>query len=190
MKYFTRADHDRANGKFEQWAQLSAEFQMKADQYRQQLEPLLSRVPAGAREFFANESLHDGTLLGLRAGDDTRQAFRSLRTRIGNDRRFAVEIDALNYEETRLYTFKYDRIHRFVFDFPSSAPWYMRYQDRGSNPIDDWMYDELTAVDEVVLRHEVLFSSGTTLLVEFEQIALDVEVVEGREELPYLPDED
>lgn len=66
----------------------------------------------------------------------------------------------------------------------------MRFANRGSNPIDDWMADEVTVVDEDVLRHEVLFSSGATLLLDFETISLRSVAVEGRAGLPYVdPDE-
>ena len=47
------------------------------------------------------------------------------------------------------------------------------------------MADEITAVDDQILRHEVLFSSGTTLLIEFEKITVRNEIIEGREGLPY-----
>jgi hypothetical protein len=52
------------------------------------------------------------------------------------------------------------------------------------------MADEVTAVNESVLRHEVLFSSGATLLLEFETITLRSTAVAGRAGLPYVdPDE-
>jgi hypothetical protein len=62
----------------------------------------------------------------------------------------------------------------------------MRFSDRASNPIDDWMADEITAVDDQILRHEVLFSSGATLLIEFEQVTIRNQIIEGREGLPYV----
>ncbi len=58
----------------------------------------------------------------------------------------------------------YVGIRRLIFDYPSDKPLF-HYHDCG--PIGDWGYDELTAVDKTYLRHEVLFSSGTILLIEF-----------------------
>lgn len=46
------------------------------------------------------------------------------------------------------------------------------------------MSDEVTAVDEKVLRQEVLFSSGATLLLDFETISVRSTAVEGRTGLP------
>jgi len=48
----------------------------------------------------------------------------------------------------------------------------MRYADPGSDPIDDWLADERTAADDQFLRHEVLFSSGTTLLIGFMAVSI------------------
>jgi hypothetical protein len=97
-----------------------------------------------------------------------------------------VELEALHHTETQLYTLRYERLHRALFDFPSAQPWYMRFGDRASNPIDDWMADEITVVDDQILRHEVLFSSGATLLIEFEKVTVRNTIVEGREGLPYV----
>jgi len=44
------------------------------------------------------------------------------------------------------------------------------------------MADEITAIDDQVLRHEVLFSSGSTLLIEFEKITVRSATIEGRDE--------
>ena len=65
-----------------------------------------------------------------------------------------------------------------------------RFADRGSIPIDDWMVDEVTGVDENVLRHEVLFSSGATLLLEFETMSVRSTAVERSAGLPYLDPEE
>jgi hypothetical protein len=48
------------------------------------------------------------------------------------------------------------------------------------------MADEITAVDGQILRHEVLFSSGATLLIEFERVTVRNKIVEGREGFPYV----
>ena len=48
------------------------------------------------------------------------------------------------------------------------------------------MADELPPANDTALRHEILFSSGATLLIEFEDISVQAEVIERREELPYL----
>jgi len=52
-------------------------------------------------------------------------------------------------------------------------------QEREGDHIGDWGYDEVTAVDENYLRHEVLFSTGTTILIEFKHFSYEREDCEG-----------
>jgi hypothetical protein len=187
MKYFTRAQHDEFNrdGPVDYEA-LNKECNVQDELYRKQLEELMPRLSDSARTFFDSVSLHDGTLLVMRIGDDIHKQYSALSTLVVNRRRLSVELEALNRQESHLYTLQYVRIHRFVFDFPSAEPWYLRHSDRGDNPIDDWMADELTALNDQILRHEVLFSSGSTLVIEFESIVVHTRQIEGREGLPYL----
>jgi hypothetical protein len=147
-------------------------FNRSCDLYRRQFKALQDRLPNDVWAFFDSVSLHDGTLLALRVGDDIDKRFPSYRSLLVNKRRLTVELEVLTRDETQLFALRYERLHRVAFDFPTADPWYLRFADRGSNPLDDWMADEVTAVDESVLRHEVLFSSGATLLLEFETISV------------------
>jgi hypothetical protein len=186
MRYFTREQHDRANSSDLQEAAASLEaFKRCCELYRRQLDRLKPRL-ADAWSFFDTVSLHDGTLLALRIGDDIDKNFPAYGSGLVNRRTLSVELEALHHTETQLYTLRYERLHRVLFDFPSPQPWHMRFSDRASNPIDDWMADEITAVDDQILRHEVLFSSGATLLIEFEQVTIRNQIIEGREGLPYV----
>lgn len=67
-----------------------------------------------------------------------------------------------------LYTLKYTKVKKVVFEFPSEEP---LFYDEGDH-IGDWGYDELTAADDLYLRHEVLFASGTIILVEFKHFTI------------------
>jgi hypothetical protein len=78
-----------------------------------------------------------------------------------------VQIEALNYEQDKIYRLKYTGIRRVVFDHPSSSP---LFYDRGG-PIDDWGYDELTSAGKTYLRHEILFRSGATISIEFKHFS-------------------
>ena len=184
MRYFTREQHNRTNsGDLGEAAASLEEFNRSCELYRGQLDRLRARL-ADAWTFFDSVSLHDGTLLALRVGDDIDKNFPKYRSTLVNRRILSVELEALHHTETQLYTLRYERLHRVVFDFPSPEPWYMRFG--ASTPLDDWMADEITAVDDQILRHEVLFSSGATLLVEFEKVTVRNKIIEGREGLPYV----
>lgn len=84
----------------------------------------------------------------------------------------SVLIKVINAEFDEIYDLKYERISKAVFDFPSDAPFW-------GNNIDDWGYDELSKVNEKILRHEVLFSSGTTILIEFEKFSFKKKKYKG-----------
>jgi hypothetical protein len=187
MRYFTRQQHDAFNVP-DRDAAVAALDEAKRSHalYRRQLDELKTRLSEGSWEFFDSVSLHDGTLLAMRVGDDIDKLFPTYKSILVNRRILSVELEVLSHDETRLYTLRYDRLHRVVFDFPSPHHWYFRYNDVGANPIDDWMADELTSVNEQVLRHEVLFSSGATLLIDFEMVAIRTTAVEGRQGLPYV----
>jgi hypothetical protein len=191
MRYFTRLQHEAYNSTDPDIAAGAiAEFNRSCDLYRSQFNALKQRLPNDVWTFFDSVSLHDGTLLALRVGDDVDKRYPTYRSVLVNKRQLSVELEVLNHDETRLFAIRYERLHRVAFDFPTADPWYLRFADRGNNPIDDWMADEVTAVDEKVLRHEVLFSSGATLLLDFETISLRSNGVEGRTGLPYVdPDE-
>lgn len=127
--------------------------------YQEQLTILKPRLGARIYQFFAKTGLHDGTLLKLCTGD-------KFLDYPGNVRRTEpyVTLEVLDTYQNNQYTLMYEGIRRLVFDYPSEKPLF-HYHDCG--PIGDWGYDELTAVDKTYLRHEVLFSSGTILLIEF-----------------------
>jgi hypothetical protein len=70
---------------------------------------------------------------------------------------------------------KYGSVRKVVFDYPTDVP---LFHHEGGH-IGDWGYDEVTAADENYLRHEVLFSSGTTILIEFTQFSFERQACEG-----------
>src|SRR5262249_12605110 len=65
------------------------------------------------------------------------------------------------------YTLEYAGVRRVVFDYPTDDPLFHSTGDH----IGDWGYDELTAVDDTYLRHEILFASGTSILIEFKKFS-------------------
>jgi len=38
--------------------------------------------------------------------------------------------------------------------------------------LGDWGYDELTSVANGLFRHEILFSSGATIIIDFRQVSV------------------
>jgi hypothetical protein len=82
MRYFTRKAHDAINEPGSNYMALSREFDNSVKLYRAQLEGLLPRLTEATQTFFRDVSLHDGTLLAMRVGDDIDNGFLGLITLI------------------------------------------------------------------------------------------------------------
>jgi hypothetical protein len=149
--------------------------------YRRELEGLRGRVPPAVFEFIDEARPHDGRLVDVRVRGFAPVARYQPRP---GGRADAIDDDAEVEEPSRLtvdvsveersrvvWTLRYAGIRRFLADFPTATPLF-RGQD-----FDDWGYDEFSDAGDGFLRHEVLFSSGSIVLVEFRD--LSVERVDG-----------
>jgi hypothetical protein len=172
MKYFTKElwtdfqDMDKGHAADEQWAAALAE-------YRAQLQSLQPRLSALAFEFFADADVHDGTLLHFRIGDRGSETspIRVLLPREGDewysrDYPVVVDLEVLEGGRPTRWNLAYRHVRRVFADFPTDRPLF--YSD--GDGFEDWGYHELTDAGDGFLRHEVLFSSGATLLTEFREI--------------------
>src|SRR5260370_14293654 len=123
MRYFPRDQHDAYNSTDPDIAGAAiSEFNRSCDLYRVQFDLLKARLPEDVWNFFDSVSLHDGTLLALRVGDDIDKRFPTYRSILVNKRHLSVELEVLNHEETQLYALRYDRLHLVAFDFPAADP--------------------------------------------------------------------
>ena len=176
MKYFTK----------EMWAGLNHLGPLKDEnvhtlwdrnrqQYLHQLERLQPRLSKNAYHFFTAESLHDGRLLDFTVGDSIGHDVKGPRRFDINAHKTSVKMRVLGANLDALYTLKYTKVRRVAFDYPTDEP---LFHGEGS-PISDWGYDELTAADDTYLRHEVLFVSGTVILMEFVRFSYGKEKCEG-----------
>jgi len=176
MKYFTKelwAAHN--SGVDEERRRALEEGDRNALEYGRQLELLRSRLPPEAYSFFSGESLHDGRLVEFIAGDDVgRNVYGPEKFDI-NAHRTSVLMKVLGCNLDEFFTLKYTKVRRVVFDYPSADP---LFHDEGEH-IGDWGYDELTAADDSYLRHEILFASGTTILIEFKDFSYEKVSCEG-----------
>lgn len=142
------------------WAEESANENIRL--YAVRLEKLLPRLNERNYRFFKS-GLHDARLISFATGDGLHIDLESGKPASMKDfYRTSAEIKVLNADFDAIYHLKYKGVSKAVFDFPSDDPLW-------GNHIDDWGYDELSEVSDKVLRHEILFSSGTTILIEFER---------------------
>lgn len=106
--------------------------------------------------------MHDARVISFAAGDGLHIDLESGKpASIEDFYRTSAEIRVLSADFDAIYHLKYGNVSKAVFDFPSDDPLW-------GNNIGDWGYDELSEVNEKILRHEILFSSGGTVLIEFE----------------------
>ena len=166
MKFITK-EHwlgwNSNDEKVSNWARESTDENFKV--YAEQLEKLRPRLKERNFEFFKN-GLHDGQLISFCIGDGIHLNLeKSEPLKLIDFGNTSVLMKVVNAEFNAIYDLKYERISKAMFDFPSDSPLFFW------NDIGDWGYDELSEVSEKILRYEVLFSSGTTILIEFEKFS-------------------
>ena len=177
MKYFTKDLWRGWNNQGPIDDKRAAEIGNEAfNNYRHELEQLRPRLGPQAYEFFTTENLHDGRVLSFTVGDGIDHEVGGVKPFDINARQTAVKIQVFGSEMDVLYTLSYEGIRRVVFDFPSDEPLF--YQEGGN--IGDWGYDEVSAPDAKYFRHEVLFSSGTSIVIEFKTFSYWKEPCKGR----------
>ena len=161
-------DEDKRQAAFEQWDAALAD-------YRAQLHMLQPRLTAEAFEFFANADVHDGALLHFKIADhdpETPPTWvskpRGEEEWHSRDYPVTVELEVMEGTGTTRWKLAYGHVRRVVADFPTERPLF--YGD--GDGFEDWGYHELTDAGAGFMRHEVLFSSGATLLTEFRAITV------------------
>ena len=177
MKYFTRELWLAPNQKDESvQLQATRQFRENCVEYQKQLQNILPRLDEADRHFFLEESLHDGRLIAFIAGDEIDFDFDSGSAFDINAHNTSVRMKVLGCNLDTVFTLEYAGVRRAVFDYPTEDP---LFHYEGAY-IGDWGYDELTAVDNAYLRHEVLFASGTSVLIEFKKFSHNRLQFEGK----------
>jgi len=79
-----------------------------------------------------------------------------------------ARLTVLKGMEKLVWTLSYATVRRTIIEYPSDDPLFP-----ACGPgFGDWGYHELTDAGGGFFRHEVLFASGSVLLVEFKEIAV------------------
>jgi hypothetical protein len=137
--------------------------------YREQLETLRASLPEHVFAFFDRADIHDGELLHLEIRDGSRPAPLNQLPRpwiVPGDHPVRAEVAIVDTYDRQIWGLRYSAIRRILVDFPSDKP--MFYQD--GEGFGDVACHELSACGEGFLRHEILFATGATLLVEFKDV--------------------
>jgi len=158
-------------GRGEQADEYNTKWEQVFQEYSHQLAVLRSRLSDEAFAFFDEADVHDGELLELRIIDGSRPAplsapARSWETSMNYPVR--VELSVLDAMDQFVSHLSYSALRRVVVDFPGEEALF--YQP--GEGFGDWGYHELTDAGNTFLRHEILFSSGSILAVEFKNVAV------------------
>jgi hypothetical protein len=171
MKYFTKEFWLRLQNVSDSWAN-DQEWEQLLVAYRNNLSVLCERLRAASMAFFEDADVHDGHLVEFRVSQPvTTQSWDGAPE---TEHPVNVQLVVREKHSTRTWVLKYSTVRSVVVDYPSRHPLF----PIGGEGFGDWGYHELTDAGDGFLRHEVLFATGATLLVEFGDI--EVEQAEAR----------
>lgn len=110
--------------------------------------------------------MHDGRIVSFNVGEGIDLDYEKEETfSLEEFSETKVQIEVLEAYFEEIYLLKYEQVQKVVFDFPTNNPLFW------GNTIGDWGYDELSAMENDYYRHEVLFSSGAIILIEFQKFS-------------------
>jgi hypothetical protein len=138
--------------------------------YKKSLQRILPALSPKARRFFLDALLlHDGTLNRMEIGDQI-DRFAAPRRRSDWDRRnVRVRLFVLPRTGEFGYELEYKLVSNVQFNFPGRLSLF----PAGLYPnFGDWGYDELSLVSKALFRHEILFSSGASISIDFQKFSV------------------
>ena len=146
------------------FADADDDWKRRAGKYWKQFKRLEPRLGMSAAKFLRTARLHDATVVNLTL-DQRLLVAGGARHGSKPPHPMEVRIQLLSAgKPAQRYELRYRSVRLVRLDYPSDEP---LFYSRG---LGDWGYDEVTAADRKFLRHEVLFASGATLMIEFQRI--------------------
>jgi hypothetical protein len=166
MKYFTpqlwlgfnSRSTRRRDAAFKAW-------DLRLSAYRKSLRKILPGLGSKAQKFFGDVLvLHDSTLTRLEVGDGIHHSEHEFGPADVKRRKITVRMLVFSDSRNLLYVLEYKGVTKVELDFPGKLELFPveMYPNFG-----DWGYDELTSPTTGLYRHEILFASGASIVVEF-----------------------
>jgi hypothetical protein len=123
-------------------------------EYKERFNSLKGKIPSRTWRYLDKTNLHD-----LKFNN-----FTVLQENIGKKRPINIILRLSDSQE--IVQLEYSKVHEFKFIFNES--------DTGINylGVHECVYSELLDVNDRLFSHELLFSTGATLYIEFEKIKL------------------
>jgi len=168
MKYFTAKMWDDLQREGKVGQQAFKLWDERYAAYHRQLKRLSGRVGSRTFRFFSQGLIHDCPLISFTVRDKRGEYYLAGRRRRGTTPPTSAEIELVSSYEHKRYFLIYSRVTRIEFSFSGKDELFFCEEDG----LGDCGYDELSSAGKGRLRHEILFSSGSTLLLEFEKISV------------------
>lgn len=146
MRFFTRELWDGIQQGGEEATPYHERWDLRVREYWEQYAGIRGHLPEEVREFFDEPRLHDGRLLTLRVS--------ATRRRGGGAPTATMEV--AHPEEPSICVLEYSGVRSLNTTTPDG--------DDLGHGIDDWGYDEISMVEQL-LKHEVIFASGLELSI-------------------------
>jgi hypothetical protein len=145
-------------------------FDLRLAAYEKQVKKPLAKLRMSAAGFFKRPCLlHDCTLARFEIGDRIDNLAGVADLHRTAPLQAMVRMFVKSEDCAFIYSLKYLGVRRVTLNFPGQIELFRI----GEHPnFGDWGYDELTLNREGKLRHEILFASGSSISVEFEDIRI------------------
>jgi len=144
-------------------ARAERQGQLNYRYYKRQLSRVLQKMAPRYRAFFEDKSqLHDSNVHQIVFGS-THYARKDQ-----HKNKNYVELYVTHCQNGKVYVLRYLNIRKCIFDHPSTQ---IIYFERNKPLLMDWYTDELRITRDGWFIHEIIFSSGATLLIEFERFS-------------------
>ncbi|WP_341278968.1 hypothetical protein [Paenibacillus sp. FSL H8-0537] len=148
MRYFKDSLWTAINsGNIEAKKLAKIEWKDNTRQYLFEYMKLEKRLPREVFEHFLTIDFHDYRL----------KEYKIIHNHYGDPNPIQLFITVT--KDTELWTIEYNQIKKLNID--------VVVEEIGNRGMDDWGYHELLIVDEKTISHEILFASGSTILIYF-----------------------
>lgn len=163
MKYFTKelwAGFNQDLNDEKRYKSLSKKWNKNLESYWDYIKSIEPKLKGHAKRFFPKMSLHDGTLKQFSIGDILpKKGHRA--SSVGTYAEFQILLP----DSDKLVILKYKNIRKCNIDYPSDFPLFLN----DNNSFGDWGYDEFKLLDDSWMQHEILFSTGMVIIMEFKK---------------------
>lgn len=161
MKYFRNDLWESINSlDFAESERARDEWKANAKIYWNQYDKLITRLDKELFEFFNNNNFHDCKVSECRV------------TQGETGSSFPTTLVIIVEREQEEWVIEYKKVVNLKINFNKSS-------DDSHSGFAEWGYHELLPVDDNILSHEILFSSGATILVHFFDNELMVKKKQG-----------